>query len=152
MKGLPPALRKALKDASRKRSSAVFSPSGALLDEKQHKYLAIRTKCLYGHPHDSRKEAMWCLKLHELQKEGKIRNLSVSPIYELRVNGQVICKHEPDFDYEITPDRGTPFNNLTVKVVVVDVKGEWEGALLPVWKIKHKLFQACYPEIEYKVV
>ena len=126
MKRLPPELRQALKE------------------KKKHKYGAKRTTCLYKHDHDSRKEAMWCVKLHQMRQEGLIRNLSREPIYDLRVNGKVICTHCPDFDYEIMD----PSQLNVWKVEVLDVK----GLKLPVWVLKHKLFCACYPEINYVVV
>ncbi len=109
--------------------------------QKEHKYHALKTNCWYGHKHDSRKEAMWCVKLHELQKEGKIRNLVCEPIYDLRVNETLICKHLPDFDYDLKV--GTEW-----KPEVLDVK----GLQLPEWKLKHKLFCALYPAINYVVV
>lgn len=141
MKGFPPALKKALKAQDKRLPDALKRVIEARSEEKQHKYGAKRTTCLYGHPHDSRKEAMWCIKLNELQKEGKIRNLSVEPIYDLRVNGTVVCTHMPDFDYEI-------LRNAFWVVEVLDVK----GLLLPEWKLKHKLFKAIYTEINYVVV
>lgn len=110
--------------------------------QTKHKYGAIRSVCLYGHNHDSRKEATYCLKLHEMQKEGRIRNLIIEPIYDMRVNNIVICTHQPDFDYDLKQQDGT------WKPVVLDVK----GMKLPVWKLKHKLFCAVYPDIDYVVV
>lgn len=125
MKNLPPAVRKALNG------------------HKRHKYGAKKTVCLYKHEHDSQKEALWCLKLHERQKEGKIRNLILEPIYDIRVNGVVVCTHMPDFDYE---ELDCPRGEWKVKVM--DVK----GMKLPLWRLKHKLFCAIYPQIEYVVV
>lgn len=108
---------------------------------KRHKYGAKRCQCIYKHDHDSQKEAMWCVKLNQELMEGKIRNLFKEPVYDLRVNGIVICTHSPDFDYE-------RLVGLSWRVEVMDVK----GMQLPVWKLKHKLFMACYPEIKYVVV
>lgn len=137
MKGLPKALRDVLRMP---RKSLPVALQSTIVD-KWHKYHAIRTKCLYGHPHDSRKEAMWCLKLREEEKEGRIRNLSCEPVYDLRVNGIVVCTHLPDFDYEKS------YGGIW-KVEVLDAK----GLLLPEWKLKYKLFQAIYPDIKYNVV
>lgn len=143
MKGLPPALRKALKTASKLPCKAVYSPSGERLDTKAHKYGAKATTCLYGHPHDSRKEAMWCVKLRELEKEGKIYNLIREPMIVLSVNGRIICNHYPDFCYTL---------QLTDQKVFCDVKGDWEGGKRPEWVIKKKLCEALYPDFEYHVV
>lgn len=81
-----------------------------------------------------------------MQKEGKIRNLLCQPVYDLWVKGELICTHEPDFDYDVRIENGEWLPE------VLEVKGDWAGSRLPVWKIKHKLFCACYPEIKYKVV
>lgn len=108
---------------------------------KRHKYGAIRTKCLHGHDHDSRKEADWCIKIHQEQREGKIRNLLMQTTYDLRVNGIVVCKHILDFDYE-------RLNGKIWYPEVVDVK----GVKLPLWSLKHKLFCAIFTGIKYVVV
>lgn len=125
MKGLSPQLR------------------AVLNKEKKHKYGAVRSMCLYGHDHDSKKEAMWCVKLHELQKEGRIFDLRLQPIYEFTVNGVYICRHIPDFFYQITRDSLHPW-----EFVVLEVK----GMPTPEWKLKQKLFCALYPQINYVVV
>lgn len=108
---------------------------------KAHKYGAKRTMCLYKHNHDSQKEAIWCVKLHQMQSEGKIKNLFREPIYDLRVNNIIVCTHCPDFEYEVLVE-------ASWRVEVLDVK----GLQLPLWKLKYKLFMACYPQITYKVV
>lgn len=141
MKGLP----KQLRDAFRMPRKSLPDALQEAIAPKTHKYHAIRTKCLYGHSHDSRKEAEHCLKLHELQKEGKIRNLICEPIYDLRVNGVVICRHMPDFDYEKRV-------NDQWLAEVMDVKGDWAGGRRPEWIIKHKMFCVLYPQINYVVV
>jgi hypothetical protein len=139
MKGIPPALRKALSNQDRRLPKALAEVMQR--DDKGHKYGAERTTCLYRHVHDSKKEAMWCVKLHQLQKEGKLRNLVCEPIYDLRVNGIVVCTHQPDFDYDKLTKEGWIAE-------VMDVK----GIKLPLWKLKHKLFLAVYPAINYVVV
>lgn len=141
MKGLPPALKKALRTASRMPCNGPQSLVGARSEQKAHKYGAKRTTCLYGHPHDSRKEAMWCLKLHELQKEGKIFALEIEPEMVLMVNGQTLCSHYPDFRFKKNGN-----------VEVIDVKGDWEGGQRPEWKLKKKLVNILYPFINYTVV
>lgn len=111
--------------------------------ENKHKYGAKRTTCLHGHDHDSRKEALWCLKFHQLQKEGKLKDLRMQPMYELTVNGIHVCRHIPDFFYM---DCNTPLG--ICNPTVVDVK----GMPTPEWKLKYKLFCALFPNIQYEVV
>lgn len=126
MKGLPIELRQALKE------------------KKKHKYGAKACQCLYKHHHDSQKEAMWCVKLHQEQREGKIRNLLMQTTYDLRVNGVLVCQHILDFDYERMIKGQVP----VWCPEVVDVK----GMKMPVWSLKHKLFCAIYTGIKYVIV
>lgn len=118
---------------------------------RPHKYGAKKTVCLHGHTHDSQKEATWCVKLHQEQREGKIRNLLLQVPYDLRVNGVIVCKHILDFDYERIkvvqmPQEGHQFPMWCPEVV--DVK----GMRLPVWSLKHKLFKSIYTGINYVIV
>lgn len=112
-----------------------------LREKKKHKYGARRTTCIHKHVHDSGKEALWCVKLHQLQQERKIKNLFREPVYDLRVNGIVVATHCPDFEYEV-------HDGASWRVEVLDVK----GMKLAVWILKQKIFMACYPEIKYVVV
>lgn len=124
-----------------------------LTGKKKHKYSAQRTRCLHGHDHDSKKEAMWCLKLHQLEKEGKILCLVIQPKFELIVNDIHIADHYPDFGYGTSEVKNVMGLSLNLKKAhVVEVKGDWEGSRLQVWKIKHRLFCALYQDINYQVV
>lgn len=109
---------------------------------KSHKFGAQKTKCLHGHTHDSKKEAMWCVKIHQMKREGKVSFLEVQPEYDLVVNGKLICRHRPDFSYINNDPCGR------CKPTVVDVK----GVKTPDWSIKHKLFCALYSNHDYLVV
>lgn len=125
---------------------------------KRHKYNAQRVACLLGgHDHDSKKEAQWCLKLHELQKEGKITLLCRQPRFELFVNKMPVAVHIPDFSYYVflmkkkeqdERDGIVTVDCAEVKQCVVEVK----GFKTVDWKLKHKLFMALYPDVEYTVV
>lgn len=117
----------------------------SLNEKKKHKYGAIRTVCLHGHNHDSRKEAMWCLKLHQMQQEGTIRNIVCEPLVALMVNEMLVCHHLPDFSYEIK-------NGEDWRCEVLDVKGDWMGGKRPEWILKRRLFNILFPDIKYVVV
>lgn len=119
-----------------------ISPTVAV---KFHKFRAKRTTCLHGHNHPSQKEAMWCVKLHQLEQEGKISGLVREPEYELIVDGVLICKHRPDFAYSLVMKiKGDD----VLKQCIVEVK----GMQTPEWKLKHKLFCALFPSVEYQVM
>ncbi len=74
---MPKALRKALTMSHKCLPKALSD----VIKAKTHKYGAERTACLYGHMHDSKKEAMWCVKLEQLVKEGSITGLLREPHY-----------------------------------------------------------------------
>jgi len=101
-----------------------------------NKYKNVWTKCNYGHNHQSGVEAKRCNELHLLQKGNVITNLKTQISFSMVVNEKLICKHILDFTY---------FENG--KPIVEDSKGK----KTPDWIIKHKLFEALYPDIEYRV-
>lgn len=87
----------------------------------------------------SKKEAEDYKKLKILLQSGEIKYLELQPKFELRVNGDLICRYIADFRYERTGSD---------KVVVRDTK----GMKTPEFRIKEKLFRALYPDIEYEVI
>lgn len=50
---------------------------------RQTKYHSRKTSCLYGHIHDSKREAIRCNELHLMQRAGEIRSLQVQVKFEL---------------------------------------------------------------------
>lgn len=138
---LPLFLRKKLGKNNKKLPKALEQVYKEL--DKKSKYGNKRSSCLYGHMHDSRKEAMWCVKLHELEKEGSISLLVKEPVILIQVNGINICRHLPDFMF---------FDQKRRMQCIVDVKGEWQGGQLAEWQLKRKLCGALYPHIDYQVV
>ena len=51
--------------------------------QQSNKYNAKKAVCLFGHLHDSTKEAARCQELHLLLKAGKIKDLRLQVDYEL---------------------------------------------------------------------
>ena len=94
--------------------------------------------CHQGHLHDSRFEAGYCDDLHLLQRAGEIKGIKNQVTYDLKVNGRQICTHRVDF---------VVTNNAGIEEV-----HECKGFGTEVWRIKKKLFEACYPEINYIVI
>lgn len=94
--------------------------------------------CLQDHKHDSRAEASYCNKLAIMLKDGEIKSYKSQVTYDLKVNGKKICGHRPDFEVE----------HLDGSLEIHEVK----GFATAVWVLKHKLFEACYPDIPYKVI
>jgi len=85
---------------------------------------------------DSKKEYFHYLKLLERVKKGDIHDLEVHPTYELKVEGQLVCKYIADFRYSNYK------HNLDVEVV--DIKGYKKGSAYAVFKLKAKLMKAIY--------
>ena len=83
----------------------------------------------------SRAEARRYGELKLLERAGKIFALEVHPCFFLTAD----IKYIADFDY---------LDGNNMKIVVEDVKGVQTQA----FKIKAKLFRACYPHCELRIV
>lgn len=96
-----------------------------------------------GYKFDSIQESLRYEELKFLLKAGQIKNLQLQPHFLLqdsfRKNGRTFRKIEyvADFMYE---ENG--------KTIVEDVK----GMQTDVFKIKHKMFEKMYPELELKII
>lgn len=88
---------------------------------------------------DSRKEAKRYGELKMMLKAGKIGQLELQKMYELKVEGQRVCKYYADFVYMVM---------ATGETVVEDVKSE-ATRLKPSYRLKKKLMKAIY-KIEIK--
>ena len=103
---------------------------------KANKYGARRVT-VDGIPFDSEMEARRYGELKMLRLGKLIRNLTIHPTFELRVNGVLLCKYEADFEYDDE-------NNARI---VEDVKGNRTALYI----LKKKLMKACHG-IEVKEV
>lgn len=112
-----------------KRKSVMF---------RRHKYGAKRTACHQGHMHDSAFEAGYCNKLAFLCRAEKIRGYTTQKVFELRVSGELICKHKIDFWVE----------RMDGVFEIHEVKGVETAD----WKLKYKLFKALYPHVDYLII
>ena len=92
---------------------------------------------------DSVKEARRYKELKLLEKAGKISNLELQPHFLLqesfRKNGKTYRKIEYIADFKYIENG---------KTIVEDVK----GVQTDVFKIKHKLFEKKYPELELRII
>ena len=107
--------------------------------QKPLKYKNKSCYCRQNHWHASIKEAHYCDQLELLVKAGEILSYMPQRSYDLKVNGQKICKHIPDFTIETK----TGWQVHEVKSPIT---------MTAVWSIKRKLFEALYPEMEYIVI
>lgn len=96
------------------------------------KYRAVKTECAAGHLHDSKIEARRCDDLHALAAAGRITRLEQQPRFDVRINGDLVCKYIADFAWQQDDLK-----------VVEDVK----GMVTPIFNLKKKLVEATHPGV-----
>lgn len=105
--------------------------------KKQNKYGA--NKCTYGgHIYHSKKEAAYAEELDIRIMAGELKEYKRQVPIELRVNNQKICVYTIDF-VEIDKDGNEMYTEV-------------KGFPTPEFRLKWKLFDALYPEIEKQVI
>lgn len=104
----------------------------------ESKYKNNRSSYCGLHYHDSMGEAGYCKQLQMLEKLCEIKKFETQKTFEFVVNGKKICSHRVDF-------------LVTTNDYKLEVR-EYKGFETDTWRIKKKLFEALYPEIEYIVV
>jgi len=102
------------------------------------KYRAIRTM-VDGIYFDSKREANRYSELKIMEKAGIINSLKLQPEFKCVVNGKKVCTYKADFEYLMVDDIG-PQGQIGY-YIVEDVK----GFKTPVYRLKKKLVEACYP-------
>jgi hypothetical protein len=116
---------------------------GKLIDlsEKKHKYGAEKA-VLDGITFDSKKEGSRYQALKIMASAGIIKDLTLQPEWDLRVNDQRICIYKADFLYYRKQIRGYEYRGPDVfdGPIVEDVK----GIKTPVYRLKKKLMSAVY--------
>lgn len=83
--------------------------------------------------YDSKFEAGYAQELELRKKAGDIKDFEEQKTLELIVNGYVVCTYRIDFII---------IHNDGLKEYV-----ETKGFATPVWKLKWKLFEACYSDL-----
>jgi hypothetical protein len=101
------------------------------------KYRAVKSQCRAGHTHDSKREAITCNELHDLQTAGKISDLTISPTYYFVINGRQLkhpngrrVAYKSDFEYV---ENGMLITHEVKGVVVRD------------WPLRRAVFKALFP-------
>ncbi|WP_298481623.1 DUF1064 domain-containing protein [uncultured Ruminococcus sp.] len=107
---------------------------------KKSKFNAKKTACNYCDKlHDSKKEAMRCNELHEMEKSGEIRDLMVQPNFTLLPSHTYRTSRGKRMEREIKYIADFKYWQGGV-IVVEDVKSK-ATKKLPEYIIKRKLFQ-----------
>tara|TARA_X000000950_G_scaffold109469_1_gene137956 strand:+ start:463 stop:798 length:336 start_codon:yes stop_codon:yes gene_type:complete len=102
------------------------------------KYRAIKT-VVDGITFDSKKEAKRYSELKMMEKAGIIATLRLQPEFKCMVKGKKVCTYKADFEYLMVDEEG-PDGQIGY-YIVEDVK----GFKTPVYRLKKKLVEACYP-------
>ena len=102
------------------------------------KYRAIKT-VVDGITFDSKREANRYSELLLMEKAGIIASLRLQPEFKCMVNGKKVCTYKADFEYLMVDDIG-PQGQIGY-YIVEDVN----GFKTPVYRLKKKLVEACYP-------
>lgn len=110
-----------------------------------NKYRAKKTNCAQGHTHGSKKEALRCNALSQMQQRGEISKLEQQPQFWFAIDGRPL-KHanghrvgyKADFRYVDADGR----------VVVEEVK----GFSVRDWPLRRAVFLALFPDLIFREV
>ena len=105
---------------------------------RRNKYRNTSCICQRKHIHQSIGEAGYCNQLDLLERAGEIKSYKSQVVYRFKVRGKHITTHIVDFV-------------VTTKEGKIEVH-EFKGFATVLWRVKMKLFEACYPKIPYIVV
>ena len=118
-----------------------------------NKYKAVKTT-IDGITFDSKREAKRYTELKLLEKTGMITHLELQPEYQITINGAKICKYRADFRYfTVREDAKDIYRNTKGEWIVPTKTGQKEGQIVedtkgfktPIYRLKKKLVEACYP-------
>jgi hypothetical protein len=101
------------------------------------KYRAVKSQCNAGHTHDSKREAVRCNELHDLQAAGAISDLIIHPQYWFVINGRQV-KHANGRRVGYKSDFEYVENGIKV---TEDVK----GVIVRDWPLRRAVFIALFP-------
>ena len=124
------------------------------------KYKAVKTT-IDGITFDSKKEAKRYTELKLLEKSGMITHLELQPTYDITINGAKICKYKADFRYfTVRQENREQYTNSKGEWIVPTMTGDKEGQIVedvkgfktPIYRLKKKLVEACFPGTQIKEV
>jgi hypothetical protein len=102
------------------------------------KYRAVKAQCNAGHTHDSKREAVRCNELNDLQAAGAISDLIMHPQYWFVINGRQV-KHANGRRVGYKSDFEYVENGIKV---TEDVK----GVIVRDWPLRRAIFIALFPD------
>ena len=124
------------------------------------KYKAVKTT-IDGITFDIKKEAKRYTELKLLERAGMITHLELQPTFQITVNGVNICKYKADFRYfTVRAESNERSYNSKGEWQTPTKTGDKEGQIVedvkgfktPIYRLKKKLVEACYPGTQIKEV
>ena len=118
-----------------------------------NKYKAVKTT-IDGITFDSKREAKRYTELKLLEKAGHITHLELQPEYQITINGAKICKYKADFRYfTVRQENREQYTNSKGEWQTPTITGDKEGQIVedvkgfktPIYRLKKRLVEACYP-------
>ena len=125
-----------------------------------NKYKAVKTT-IDGITFDSKREAKRYTELKLLEKAGHITHLELQPEYQITINGAKICKYKADFRYfTVRQENNEQYTNSKGEWQTPTITGDKEGQIVedvkgfktPIYRLKKRLVEACYPGTQIKEV
>lgn len=110
-----------------------------------NKYRAKKTNCAQGHTHGSKKEALRCNDLSQMQQRGEISKLEQQPQFWFAIDGKAL-KHANGHRVGYKAD----FRYLDAqgRMVVEEVK----GFSVRDWPLRRAVFLALFPGLIFREV
>ena len=118
-----------------------------------NKYKAVKTT-IDGITFDSKREAKRYTELKLLENTGMITHLELQPKYDIIINGVKICSYRADFSYyTVREENREQYTNSKGEWIVPTKTGDREGQIIedvkgfktPIYRLKKKLVEACFP-------
>jgi hypothetical protein len=106
------------------------------------KYRAVKSQCRAAHTHDSKREAVRCNELHDLQAAGAISDLIMHPQYWFVINGRQV-KHANGRRVGYKSDFEYVENGIKI---TEDVK----GVIVRDWPLRRAIFIALFPDYQLR--
>jgi hypothetical protein len=113
---------------------------------RRNKFGAKKTPCGQGHTHDSKREALRCNKLHQLEADGYITDLELQPQFWFTIDGREL-KH--DNGRRVGYKADFLYTDLVEGVRVVE---DSKGATARDWPIRKAIFRVLNPHLVLREV
>jgi hypothetical protein len=112
-----------------------------------NKFNARKTACSSGHMHASKREALRCDVLHQMEATGEILDLEIQPQFWFEIDGKVI-KHQGGRRVGYKAD-ALYTEASSGDRIVEDSKGGYRD---DAWRLRKAVFRALFPHLVLREV